>query len=263
MPEEKMWVHWEDGADLSQSRKKPGHHSPLTRDGDNNLGHVTLSDVDEDDWQTDPEPDPLWYINANGELVPSVRGEEMLAAILGIVLAAQRAAPHIKRWWNDQAVPFLKRSRRRLSKDHRARGQVSVAEYFMLPQSALTESSQEVVAALDEYRASMTSAEARERFVAALVARLFSEEQLLVLRNARIEDEGPAWELASAMEALTPQQLGESITLMLKANPLWPDEETLAELEKVLGRGSQGDSEFVPVRSGRINKALRLPRGGE
>ncbi len=78
----------------------------------------------------------------------------------------------------------------------------------------------------------MSSAEARQRFVTALVARLISEEQLQVLRNARIEDEGPEWELASAMAARTPQQLGESITLMLEANPSWPDEAALAELEK-------------------------------
>lgn len=52
MPRKKMWVEWEDGADLSQSQKKPGDYSPLTRDGDNHLGHVTLSDADEDerDW---------------------------------------------------------------------------------------------------------------------------------------------------------------------------------------------------------------------
>jgi hypothetical protein len=48
-----------------------------------------------------------------------------------------------------------------------------------------------VFAALDEYRASMSSAEARDRCVVALVARLFSEEQLSAT-NARIEDEGGA-----------------------------------------------------------------------
>jgi hypothetical protein len=269
MPKKKMWVEWEDGADLSQSRKQPGHHSPLTRDGDHNLGHVVLSDVDDDeyDWQTEPEPDPerRWYINENGELVPEPRAEDVLGAlaILGVIVAAQRAAPHVKRWWNDQAVPFLKKSRKRLSRDRGASGQLSVAEYFMLPESARTETSQEVLAALDEYRARMSSAEARERFVAALVARLFSEEQLRVLRNARIEDDGAVLELASAMDTLTPQQLGESITLMLEANPSWPDEETLAELERMLGRSSREDGEGAPLRRGLIDRALRLPRSGE
>ncbi len=262
MPKKKMMVEWEDGADLSQSRKNPGDYSPLTRDGDNNLGQVTLSDVDEDedDWQTEPEPG---YVTDERESDPSQEALLGALAVLGVIDAAQKAAPHLKRWWSDQAVPFLKKSRKRLSKDRRTSDQVSVAEHFMLPHSAPTESSQEVVAALDEYRASMSSAEARERFVAALVARLFSEEQLRVLRNARIEDEGPALELTSAMETLTPQQLTESLTLMLEANPSWPDEETLAELERILERSNRGDGGNVPVRRGQVSRTLRPPRDGE
>lgn len=198
--------------------------------------------------------------------------------ILGVIVAAQKAAPLVRRLWNDQAVPFLRKSRNRLSRNRAAEGQVPVAEYsegeqaygaeyldeyFKPLQSAPTESSQEVVAALDEYRATMSSAEARERFVAALVARLFSEEQLLVLRNARIEDDGAALELASAVETLTPQKLEESITLMLEANPSWPDEETLTELESILRRRSQVAGAHLPVGTVRINRALRLPRSGE
>lgn len=253
MPTRKMLVTWEDGADLSQSRKKPGDFSPLTRDGDNNLGHVTLSDADEYDydWEPDSDPDP--------------EAADLLGAlvILGVIVAAQKAAPHLKRWWNESAVPLARRARKRLSRDGRSADQAIAAEPFTLVASAPTDSSQDVFVALDEYRATMSSAEARERFVAALVARLFSEEQLRVLRNARIEDDGPGLELVSAVETLTPQQLGESLRLMLEANPSWPDEETLAELEKILARSSEGDGEFVPVRRGRLNRPPRLPRRGD
>jgi hypothetical protein len=261
MPKKKMMVEWDDGADLSQSRKKPGNYSPLTRDGDNNLGHVVLSDVDddedEDDWESDPEP-----TDDTDESEPQAEDLLVALAVLGVIVAAGKAAPYLKRWWTDRAVPFLKKSRKRLSKDRRAGDQVSVEEYFMLPHAASKKSSQEVFAALDEYRASMSSAEARERFVAALVARLFSEEQLRVLRNARIEDDRAALGLASAMETLTPQQLGKSITLMLEAHPSWPDEETLAELERILERRGRGDGEHVLSTRGQINRALGLPRGG-
>ncbi len=238
MPTRKMLVTWEDGAELSRSRKRPGDFSPLTRDSDNNLGHVTLSDADEDEHHDDRDPDPQ-----AGDLVGAL-------AILGVILAAQKAAPHLKRWWDDSALPLARRARRRLSRDRRAEAQPIAAEPFTLVASAPTESSQDVFVALDEYRASMSSAEARERFVAALVARLFSEEQLRVLRNARIEDDGPGLQLASAVKTLTPQQLGESLTLMLEANPSWPDEETLAELEKILAQSSGGDGELVPVTRG-------------
>lgn len=99
----------------------------------------------------------------------------------------------------------------------------------------------------------MSRAEARERFVAASVARLFSEDQLRVLRNARIEDESDPLEPARAMETLTPQQVGDGIRLMLEANPSWPDEGTLAELGKILG-SSRVDSGYVPLRNGKAER---------
>lgn len=49
MPKKKMMVEWDDDAQLSESRKKPGQKSPLTRDANNKLSHVTLSEVPDDE----------------------------------------------------------------------------------------------------------------------------------------------------------------------------------------------------------------------
>jgi hypothetical protein len=119
-------------------------------------------------------------------------------------------------------------------------------------------SSQRVFTALEQYRASMSSAEARDRLAAALVARLFSEEQLRVLREARIEDDGGASQLVRAIDSLTPQQLEVSIVAMLEANPSWPDEETLAELARVLGPGA-GDGDYRPAPPRRLVQAALPP----
>lgn len=180
-------------------------------------------------------------------------------AVLVVVVAAKKAAPHLRRWWSGQAIPFLEGWSRGLLKGRRAKGPVVAAQGSTLARAAPTESSQEAAVALEEYRASMSSAEARERFVAALVARLFSEGQLQVLRNSRIEDEASVLELASALETLTPDQLGESLTLILEANPSWPDKEMLAEIGSTLGRHGRGDGEYVRVNGGRINTALGPP----
>lgn len=240
MPTRKMWVTWEDDAELSRSRQRIGDFSPLTRDGDNNLGHVTLSDVDEDDYDYRREPAPD----------PGPEDSDLLGAlvVLAVILAASRAAPHLKRWWNESARPLLRRARKRLSRNRERAGHADALEPFTLVASNPTHSSQDVFIALHEYKASMSSAEARERLVAALVARLFSDEQLRVLRNARIKDDGPALELVHAVERLTPEQLGKSLRLMLEANPSWPDEETLVELENVLARGSEAGGEFVRLK---------------
>ena len=246
MPKKKMWVEWEDGAELSQSRKKPGGQSPLTRDGDRRLGQVVLSDIDEPDDALEPSPPAIDRDDDEEEEEEEedededelTELEEAVAALvfLAVLVAAKKASPHLKRWWSAQAVPFFKRSRARLSRGSAVGVRVDAASS---PLATLhpTESSQDVLDALEEYKASMSSAEARERFVAALTARLYSDEQLRVLRNARIEGDGAGLELAEAMERLTPDQLGGSIRLMLEANPSWPDGETLLELRRLLERG--------------------------
>ncbi|MCK0116982.1 hypothetical protein MWU57_08030 [Isoptericola sp. S6320L] len=45
MPKEKMWVHTDDGASLSDSHKIEGHKSALARDEDNNLSQATMSEI--------------------------------------------------------------------------------------------------------------------------------------------------------------------------------------------------------------------------
>jgi hypothetical protein len=110
--------------------------------------------------------------------------------------------------------------------------------------------------AVEEFQASMSSAEARDRLVAAMLAQRFIEEQLSLLRNARIEDDDGSVELASSMENVTPQQVGEHIKLMLEANPSLLGEDLLADLGKTLGR-SQASTDPVPLRSDQIQEVLR------
>jgi hypothetical protein len=155
----------------------------------------------------------------------------------------------------------MKSAWNKLAKRREAHSQVVVAEAATLIDGAPEDTGQEVVAALEAFKASMSSAEARDRFVAALMARLFSDEQLRILRDARIEYGDGLHALESAAEAVTAQQVGESITLMLEANPSLLNEETLTELRRILGR--RADGEYVPMRREQINEALRLTDGRE
>jgi len=263
-----MWVEYENGAHLSQSQKKPGDYSPLTReDGTNRLGQVTLSPIeaDEADSVTDSPPVLVYVVDeraSDSRAKELSELEELLGnlVLLGAIWAAEKAAPHLKRLWNDQARPAIKLTWNRLARTREVDSQAATAESSPLIESAPAESSQEVVAALEAYRDSMSSAEARERFVAALLARLFSEEQLRVLRNVRIEDEDSPLELNSAPEKLTSQQVGDSLKLMLEADSSLLDEKTLVELGKILER-SRVDDGYSPLRSQKIKEALRLAVG--
>ncbi|MGI8333686.1 hypothetical protein ACRYCC_27365 [Actinomadura scrupuli] len=161
--------------------------------------------------------------------------EEIIEILVILIKASERAAPHLKRWWNDQALPFVKSTRNRLARTRQDNSPDTPSESATLIESVPSEPSQEAIAELEEDRVSMSSEEASARFAAALMARLFSDEQLRILRNARIENENDSLEL-STFEKLTPQQIGDNIRLILETNPSLLTEESLAELGKIFAR---------------------------
>lgn len=253
MPRKNVYVEIPDGTHLGFSHDTEGAlRAHLFDDGTNELvGHAELFELAEDVHECPaPYAEPVYiYVSddrsneVNEELAEALRA----LALLSIIVAAEKAAPHLKRWWSDTALPFLKRSGGKLpTLRHRVAG--DVADSAVQPEPTRDARSQDVLNALKECRASMSTAEARDRFVAALIARLFSEEQLRLLGNALIEDETGASGLALAAESLDAQQLVGSITLMLTATPLWPDDDTLAQFRSMLDADC-GGSLCSPVAS--------------
>lgn len=110
MPKKKMMVEWDDDAQLSESRKKPGQKSPLTRDANNKLSHVTLSEVADEDstasadpviiYVTDP-PEPDTRARDDGRI------EMALEAARLVIEKAPEWAPVLQRLWIEQGSPLL------------------------------------------------------------------------------------------------------------------------------------------------------------
>jgi hypothetical protein len=210
MPKKRMWVEWDDDAELSQSQKSPGAYSPLTRDADRKLGHVTLSDIDEyeedledDDWAPDFDahaPDEQgWRI---GEIL------ELVESLTPVFVAAK---PHVERWWKDQARPALRSTNRSV------RGRLARTRKIGRPTRIKAVTS--VDAAPNDEHLSMTSEEARQRLLAAIAARAFSDEQVRLLARARIRDAGEPLAFESLMEQFWPQEVEGQVGLLLEANP--------------------------------------------
>ncbi|BEL04289.1 hypothetical protein Q0Z83_024800 [Actinoplanes sichuanensis] len=200
MPRKKMWVTYEDDAELSKSHKRPGSFSPLTReDGTNKLGHVTLDPIDEDE-EDDDEPSVSYVFHTHthtyehADTQPQQKRAEqdddtdlVELVALGVAALAVTAAPAVRKtveWW---------RKRRQ-------------------PRAALTpgDMAREVSEALKFFQIGGSRIEARDRIVEALTAQL--------------RDSKP----------LTQQQLGEGVRLALEASPSLRDEAALTDLRKIL-----------------------------
>lgn len=111
-----MLVEWEDGAELSRSRRKPGGYSPLTRDGDKRLGQVVLSDVDWDEEDRVAPNRQRVSAPAAPVLTPRSHEEGWAAAIVDLIgelsapfidAGVDAVATHAERCWNDRTRPTV------------------------------------------------------------------------------------------------------------------------------------------------------------
>ncbi|MGW0435022.1 hypothetical protein ACWDV4_21090 [Micromonospora sp. NPDC003197] len=236
MPREKMWVEYDDGAHLSNSHTKPGSFSPLTRsDGSNKLGQVTLDPIEEQSLRS----------SERSELEQMLRG---LAFSLALY-ALERARPHVARLMTEQVLPAVKSGLvRALSRRKSDDVLDAVVEPPVRVVLEPADAAQEVSAVIKSYQAGMSREEARQRIVAALAARLFSDEQLRILRNARIEDEGDGPKVDGSAVVLTEQQLRDSIKLIFEATPSLLEERELVQLRKILDPGTGADDDTTVGR---------------
>ncbi|MGW6573271.1 hypothetical protein ACWGAN_14000 [Streptomyces sp. NPDC054945] len=229
-----------DGLTPGQS-KDGGLHQNLYDDEGNLVGHGNFIPDDESEEDSASESPPFFFgesgcgHESDSRSREPLKPEEIAEALIILIKFAAWTAPRLKRWWEGQALPFAKSTRNRFSRARRRDSSDPSDESATLDGSAPPEPSREVVAELEEYRVGMGGEEASARFAAALMARLFSDEQMEMLRNARIEGEGGS--LGSrAVGEVTLQQVMDNVRLALEANPSLLTKESLAELGKVFAR---------------------------
>ncbi|MFF5390899.1 hypothetical protein ACFY5H_21530 [Streptomyces sp. NPDC013012] len=229
-----------DGLTPGQSKDGGLHHN-LYDDQGNLVGHGKFIPDGESEEGSAAEPPPLFFgasecdCESDSRLRERLEPEEVVEALVILIKFAAWTAPRLKRLWKDQVLPFAKLTRSRFSRTRKDDSSDASDKSVTLNGSKPPGPSREVIAKLEEDRASMDSEEASARFVAALMARLFSDEQMEILRNARIEDEGGSLEL-SEVEQLTLQQVIDNVRSMLEVNPSLLTRESLAGLGKVLAR---------------------------
>ncbi|MEW1697829.1 hypothetical protein [Streptomyces sp. NPDC091278] len=227
-----------DGLTPGQSKDGGLHHNLYDAQG-NLVGHGKFIPDGESDGGSKAEPPPLFFgaseCDCESDSRPQERldPEEIVEALIILIKFAAWTTPRLKRWWKDQALPFAKSTRSRFSRTRRDDSSDASDESVTLAGSSPPGTSREVIAEIEEGRMNMSSEEASARFAAALTARLFSDEQIGILCNARIEGESGSLEL-SAAEQLTLQQVMENVRLTLDANPSLLTRESLVELGKVL-----------------------------
>ncbi len=236
---------WDDD-DLVPGQKKEGGLHQNLYDSEGNLRGNARFIPDEG---TEPEPlvvtenvyIPIEERRRDEDEDALQRVIDQLAAAHLIYRGLVAAKPHAEHWWRENAQPALeaRRERRHRRRKRREADKQAGKEKRRKKKPAVVEATfiehQEVLGAVDEQRPSMSRAEAQARYLAALAAQAYSDEQMRLVTRADIVDGEDLEELQRSLAELPAEQIKGVIEAMA-TDPSKLSEETLAELASVLGR---------------------------
>lgn len=236
------YYEWDDD-DLTPGRKKEGglHQNLFDADGSlkGSARFVPAEEVDPDPvYVTEYVTEHVYVPAEERRLTPE---QQELADLIGEVLIAfmtkgiERAKPHVKKWWAESVRPFVGEQRARLSQ-RRPRRPLKADRALLESDDSSDQVPAESAVAVSRPR--MSSAEAQARYLAAMAARAFSEEQLRMVRSADIIDAQNVAEVEARIAELPPSEVRELMSRMV-TDPSMLGEETLAELASVLARVSR------------------------
>jgi hypothetical protein len=225
-----MVVEYEDGADLSRSRRRPGGFSPLTRDGDRKLGQVILEEPDWDELRRiEGGPRSADDINPRASAAGLTPGGQLVVDVCTplIYAAVDALGRRAERWCYERACPTIKSAVVstwiRLTKPRKIRWPGPDTEVVTLVNAA-PESASTVVDAPVEGNIRMCRDAAQQRLRAARLAGVFSDEHVRLVRNARIEDGDRSMGLQSAQEQSAPEEVEGNVKELHDAQPSPLDE---------------------------------------
>lgn len=239
----KGYYEWDDD-NLAPGQKKEGglHQNLFDKDGKlkGNARFVPHGD-------TDSEPlvvTETVYVSI--EHRRKTREQEELEQFIGalvfslIVLGVVKAKPIVKQWWQERALPAIDTKWKRMRKGSRRLAAPKTETVTVAVGEPVRESA--LAVAVD--RPKMSKAEAQARYLAALAARAYSDEQIRLVENASIVGGESIVELQRSLTELSSGEVRRLLEEMAK-NPSMLNEKSLAELASILGprnRLSSGES---------------------
>ena len=136
----------------------------------------------------------------------------------------EKLTPHAVRFWEDKARPALR------SKVAKVKAKTKMKKTNG-DQPAVADACTDV-ASVQEDKVEMTGAEARARYMLALAARAFSDEQMRILAAANVVDDDGYAELERASAELPAHEAATLIAAL--TSPSLLGEDVLAELRRIL-----------------------------
>jgi hypothetical protein len=226
-------LEWDDDELTPGKKKEGGLHSTLF-DPDGNLKSSARFLPNEDDREAEPE---TVYMHVYHEVPAPPKTPEQeafdnaVAELLNRLVShgIERLKPHAVQFWEDEARPALRSKVAKVKAKTKMKKTNGDESWVALP--ALADACTDVASAQVD-KVEMTDAEARARYLLALAARAFSDEQMRVLTAANVVDDNVYAELDRAAAELPARETATLIAAL--ASPSLLGEDVLAELRRIL-----------------------------
>lgn len=232
--------HYEwDNDDLTPGRKREGGLHQNLFDEDGSLkGNARFIPSEGDDDEPLVITETVYIPIEQRRRTPEEEAfQEAIADLVSVLIdrGIAKAKPYAQQLWRETARPALAAQRSRTRAAMRRRSPRKTQQAAPLEDVAVVEAASEVASAADGGRLEMSRAEAQARYLAALAARAFSDEQMRLLAHADIIDTHDLSGLERSLAELPAAELRELLASMA-TNPALLDEENLAELASMLSR---------------------------
>lgn len=229
---------WDDN-DLTPGRKREGglHQNLFDKDGSlKGNARFIASDGDEDEPLVITET--VYIPIEQRRRTPEEEALQQAIADLVSVLIDRgiaKAKPYAQQLWRETARPAIAAQRARAQSALGRRSLAKRQRATPTAEAVIVEAASPVASAADNGRPRMSRAEAQARYLAALAARAFSDEQTRLVTGAAIIDTPDLSRLERSLAELPAAGLRAMLASMA-TKPALLDEANLAELASILSR---------------------------
>ena len=226
-------LEWDDDELTPGKKKEGGLHSTLF-DADGNLKSSARFVPDEDDREAEPETVHMHIYHeapARAKTPEQEAFEKAVAEQLTrlVDFSIEKLTPHAVRFWEDKARPALRSKVAKVKAKTKMKKTNGDQPAVALPALAAACTD---VASVQEDNVEMTGAEARARYMLALAAQAFSDEQMRILAVANVVVDDDYAKLDRASAELPVQEAATLISAL--TSPSLLGEDVLAELRRIL-----------------------------
>lgn len=267
-------VKLKEGTHLASSQDTHGTFRGTLYDDETNklVGHAELEKVDESEYGWDHSYDyPLdqQEVELSPEMQKLTQAVGALFAIATIHVITEHVAPGIKHWWQNKAVPTIKkkweiftakREDEPFPKDKK-KSNLHTNEMITADEIVQDMFSHKLEEAYEKYMNDMTSEEAQRELLDVFILSALLIAKIRKLSNARIIENGDApteyLEGQKISERLTTSEYIDCINQILESNPQLLEEKT-AGFSGILGRNLVLNGQYVPIEIGKFKEAMIL-----